>query len=75
MQIAEAIVLHQGKTEQEALDMALEMLKLVRIPEPEKQLTPISSSIVWWNAAARDDCHGAKLPSIFTDRRRNQRPH
>ena len=39
MQIAEAIVLHQGKTEQEALDMALEMLKLVRIPEPEKQLT------------------------------------
>ena len=39
MQIAEAIVLHQGKTEQEALEMALEMLKLVRIPEPEKQLT------------------------------------
>ncbi|MAQ78271.1 MAG: glutathione ABC transporter ATP-binding protein GsiA [Rhodospirillaceae bacterium] len=39
MQIAEAIILHQGKTEGEALDMALEMLKLVRIPEPEKQLT------------------------------------
>lgn len=39
MQIAEAIILHQGKTEEEALDMALEMLKLVRIPEPEKQLT------------------------------------
>ena len=39
MQIAEAIVLHQGKTEREALDMALEMLKLVRIPEPEKQLS------------------------------------
>jgi glutathione transport system ATP-binding protein len=39
MQIAEAIVLHQGKTEQEAFDMALEMLKLVRIPEPEKQLS------------------------------------
>ena len=39
MQIAEAIILHQGKTENEALDMALEMLKLVRIPEPEKQLT------------------------------------
>jgi ABC-type dipeptide/oligopeptide/nickel transport system ATPase component len=39
MQIAEAIVLHQGKTEQEALEMSLEMLKLVRIPEPEKQLT------------------------------------
>ena len=39
MQIAEAIILHQGKTEEEALDMALEMLKLVRIPEPEKQLS------------------------------------
>ena len=39
MQIAEAIILHQGKTEEEALEMALEMLKLVRIPEPEKQLT------------------------------------
>jgi len=39
MQIAEAIILHQGKTEEEALEMALEMLRLVRIPEPEKQLT------------------------------------
>ena len=39
MQIAEAIILHQGKTEEEALEMALEMLKRVRIPEPEKQLT------------------------------------
>ena len=39
MQIAEAIILHQGKTEEEALEMALEMLKLGRSPEPEKQLT------------------------------------
>ncbi len=38
-QIAEAIMLHQGKTEEQALQQALEMLKLVRIPEPEKQLT------------------------------------
>ena len=38
-QIAEAIMLHQGKTEDEALQQALEMLKLVRMPEPEKQLT------------------------------------
>jgi len=38
-QIAEAIMLHQGKTEEEALSQALEMLKLVRIPEPEKQLS------------------------------------
>jgi len=38
-QIAEAIMLHQGKTEDQALQQALEMLKLVRIPEPEKQLS------------------------------------
>ncbi|MEQ8586910.1 MAG: dipeptide ABC transporter ATP-binding protein [Thalassobaculaceae bacterium] len=38
-QIAEAIMLHQGKSEEEALDQALEMLRLVRIPEPEKQLS------------------------------------
>ncbi len=38
-QIAEAIMLHQGKTEDQALTQALEMLKLVRIPEPEKQLS------------------------------------
>ncbi|HEY9568657.1 MAG TPA: dipeptide ABC transporter ATP-binding protein [Thalassobaculum sp.] len=38
-QIAEAIMLHQGKTEEQALAQALEMLKLVRIPEPEKQLS------------------------------------
>ncbi len=37
-QIAEAIMLHQGMNEKEAEARALEMLKLVRIPEPEKQL-------------------------------------
>ncbi|MBT5267772.1 MAG: dipeptide ABC transporter ATP-binding protein [Rhodospirillaceae bacterium] len=37
-QIAEAIMLHQGKSEEEALKMSLEMLELVRIPEAEKQL-------------------------------------
>ncbi len=37
-QIAEAIMLHQGLNEKEAEQRALEMLKLVRIPEPEKQL-------------------------------------
>ena len=37
-QICEAIVLHRGKTVQEAEALALEMLRLVRIPEPEKQM-------------------------------------
>ncbi|MEQ8399080.1 dipeptide ABC transporter ATP-binding protein [Thalassobaculum sp.] len=38
-QIAEAFMLHQGLSEEQALNKALEMLKLVRIPEPEKQLS------------------------------------
>ena len=38
MQISEAIIKHQGKTEKEAYEISLDMLKLVRIPEPEKQL-------------------------------------
>lgn len=38
-QISEAIVLHQGKSKKDALDMAAEMLDLVGIPEPRKRLT------------------------------------
>ncbi len=37
-QIAEAIVLHQGKSNREALRMSAEMLDLVGIPEPEKRI-------------------------------------
>ena len=37
-QIAEAIVLHQGKTKQQAMKMATEMLDLVGIPEPGKRV-------------------------------------
>ncbi|MCS7058692.1 MAG: ABC transporter ATP-binding protein [Meiothermus sp.] len=37
-QIAEAIVLHQGKSRKEALEQAAEMLDLVGIPEPRKRL-------------------------------------
>ena len=38
MQITETIIKHQGKTKKEAFEIALEMIKLVRIPEPEKRL-------------------------------------
>jgi len=38
-QISEAIVLHQRKTQQQALDIALQTLELVRIPDPAAQLT------------------------------------
>ena len=37
-QIAEAIVLHQGKTNRQAMQMATEMLELVGIPEPAKRV-------------------------------------
>ncbi len=37
-QIAEAIVLHQGKTYRQALKLATEMLDLVGIPEPAKRI-------------------------------------
>jgi oligopeptide transport system ATP-binding protein len=37
-QITETIVLHQHKTRREAYARAIEMLELVRIPEPEKRL-------------------------------------
>jgi oligopeptide transport system ATP-binding protein len=37
-QIAEAIVLHQGKTKKESLELAADMLDLVGIPEPKKRL-------------------------------------
>ena len=37
-QSSEAIILHQGKTLEEAEALALDMLRLVRIPEPEKQM-------------------------------------
>ncbi len=38
-QIAEAIMLHQGKGKAEALELAAEMLELVGIPEPRKRLS------------------------------------
>ena len=36
-QISEAIVLHQGLSRREALDQAVEMLRRVHIPEPERR--------------------------------------
>ncbi|HWG84445.1 MAG TPA: ABC transporter ATP-binding protein [Deinococcales bacterium] len=38
-QIAEAVVLHQNKTKKEAMELAVEMLDLVGIPEPRKRVT------------------------------------
>ena len=38
MQICESIIKHQKKSKREALEIALRMLELVRMPEPEKRL-------------------------------------
>jgi peptide/nickel transport system ATP-binding protein len=37
-QIAEAVIIHQGKSRAQALQRAVEMLKLVRIPDAERRL-------------------------------------
>lgn len=38
-QIAEAVVLHQGKSKKEAMEVAITMLELVGIPEPRRRVT------------------------------------
>jgi len=38
-QVAEAVKVHHGLSKSEAMERALEMFRLVRIPEPEKRLT------------------------------------
>ena len=37
-QISEAVLLHQGLSKKEAMDKAVDMLKLVHIPEPERRV-------------------------------------
>ena len=37
-QIAEAVMIHQGKSRAEAMARAIEMLRLVRIPDPERRV-------------------------------------
>jgi peptide/nickel transport system ATP-binding protein len=37
-QISEALILHQGMSRKEALDRSIEMLRLVRIPEPQQRV-------------------------------------
>ena len=39
-QISETIILHQKKSKEQARKIAIEMLDLVGIPEPQKELTP-----------------------------------
>ena len=67
-QIIEAIMLHQGKSKQAALAVALEMLELVRIPRPSESTHSLSAPTVGWYAPARHDRDGALLPSGLANR-------
>ena len=69
-QIAEALLLHEGMSRKDAMRRAVEILRLVRIPEPEQRLQRISASAVRRHAPARDDRDGARLQSESADRRR-----
>ena len=70
-QIAEALRLHQQHdAASEAWTQAVEMLRLVRIPEPERRAQRISAPVLRRHAPARDDRHGAGLQAEAADRRR-----
>ena len=43
-QLTEAIMLHQGLSQRQAMDHAVEMLDLVHIPEPRRRLGNIRTS-------------------------------
>ena len=58
-QIAEVIRLHQEHRRRRTPGTAVDMLRLVRIPEPERRARRISASNVGRHAAARHDRDGA----------------
>ena len=69
-QITEVVHLHQKVTHKEAWKQAVDMLRLVRIPEPERRAVEYPHQLVRRHAPARDDCDGAGLPSRAVDRGR-----
>ncbi len=69
-QISEAVALHQGVGRREAMDRAIEALRRVHIPEPERRVLRLPAPAVGRNAAARDDRDGAVVQPEAADRRR-----
>ena len=68
-QIAEAVRLHRSDGNAAARARAMEMLRLVNIPDPDARRRSLSASIVGRHAAARRHRHGARLRSEIADRR------
>ena len=60
-QIGEALLRHRGGSRRQARERAIELLRRVRIPSPEKPRRRLSAQAVGRHAAARDDRDGAGL--------------
>ncbi len=57
-QILEGLRGHKSNvTKEEAHKVAIDMLKLVQIPNAEERIKRISTSVFWWNASACYDCN------------------
>ena len=69
-QIAEATRLHLGYSKKDALDKAVEMLRLVQDSGRRKAHPRLSAPVFRRHAAARDDRDGALVRSGGADRRR-----
>ena len=63
-------MLHQGLDRKAARARAVEMLRLVRIPEPQRRRRGIPAPALGRHAAAGDDRDGAGLQPEAADRRR-----
>ena len=69
-QIVEGILRHQSVSRAAAKERAIEMLRRVHIPSPEKRFADYPAPPFRWHAPARHDRDGARLRAQAPDRRR-----
>ena len=60
-QIMEAVLLHNDMSKSEARDRAIELLRLVGIPNPEQRVDSYTFQLSGGDAPTGDDCNGAVL--------------
>ena len=68
-QIAETVRLHEGLGRRDAMDKAVEMLRIVRIPLPESPGQGVPASPVRRHAATGDACDRAPCNPEASNRR------
>ena len=74
-QLTEGLRIHKDMSKTQAEERALELLRQVRIPEPERRSEAIPARAVRRHASARGDCNGDGLRAAFADcRRADDRP-